>query len=71
MQHRKLLNVLVATVVWSLSVSQDILAAKLDQGSYPYPYDDPCVATMTVAIMKGRESLPAGDMLDRRLLTGC
>lgn len=67
MQHRKSLIVLMAVVAWSLSVSPDTSAARLDQASYPYPYHDPYVATMTVAILKGRESLPDGDIVDRHL----
>ena len=68
MRHQRFLIVLAAVAAWSLSVSADTWAARLDQAAYPYPYDDPYVATTTVAIMKGRESVPATDILDRHLL---
>jgi hypothetical protein len=40
------------------------MAERLSEGAYPYPYKNPWIATSTVSLMQGRETLPGGDIRD-------
>lgn len=53
-----------------LCFTPSALALKIDQASYRYPYPDPYLATMTVALMQGHEDRAASRIrdLDIRIL---
>lgn len=50
-----------------LSFQPNAFAERIDEASYRYPYKDPYLATMTVALMQGSESPPTSEIEDLRV----
>lgn len=66
-------NRCIAAVLFAVVFIQvDAVARMIEAAAYGYPYRDPYVATATVALMQGRESLPSGEIrnLDITVLEG-
>lgn len=55
---------LVCLLLASLFCLAEAFAQAIDEANYNYPYRNPLVATATVALMNGRESIPSGDIRD-------
>jgi hypothetical protein len=45
----------------------EALAKRIDEGSYRYPYKNPLIATSTVSLLQGKESIPSGEIRDLRI----
>jgi hypothetical protein len=42
----------------------EVFARRIDEASYQYPYKNPLIATSTVSLMQGRETMPSGYIRD-------
>jgi hypothetical protein len=45
----------------------DVLAKRVSEEAYRYPYKDPWIATSTVSLMQGKETIPDGDIRDLQI----
>jgi pimeloyl-ACP methyl ester carboxylesterase len=62
-------RVVCAAAIFFLLMSgpPDAWAKRVSEEAYRYPYKDPWIATSTVSLMQGKETIPDGDIRDLRI----